>query len=85
MEAKLSLGQLILSEVFLFTGNSTAELACHNGASSIQTLFKLVLILKKPEMTHGVIFHIIHVAFTCMIDQGTDGIPRGIILEGVFS
>ena len=68
MEEEVSLGQLGLSEVFSFTNNSAHELAFHNGTSSSQTMFKLVLIFKNIEMTHGVIFDIMHIAATIIID-----------------
>ena len=69
-----------MSEVFLFTDESTVELSFHNSTSSSQNIFNLVLILKKLEMAHGVTFNIIHVDGTRMIDKGTDGISRGNIL-----
>ena len=36
-------------------------------------------------MEHGLLIHIIHVAGTRMIDQGTDGCSRGFLMEGVMA
>ncbi len=34
-------------------------------------------------MKYGFTLHVVHVADTQMIAQGTDGLPKGILLEGV--
>ena len=78
-------GKLDGCEVFFFTDNSTAEAGFHNGTSSSKTLFDLVLRLRKLQMKYGVKIHLIHVAGTRMIEQGTDGISRGNLLEGVMT
>jgi hypothetical protein len=77
-------GDLDGAEVFMFTDNSTTEAAWFNGTSKSKLLFNLVVELKLLELTHGVKFHLIHVAGTRMISQGTDGISRGMLMEGVL-
>ena len=84
LEKDASEGKLRGSEIFLFTDNSTTEAAFFNGTSSSKTLFELVLRLRKLELMQGVRIHLIHVAGTRMIEQGTDGISRGNLLEGVM-
>ena len=71
-------------EMFLFTDNSTAESAFNNGTSSSQTLFDLVLQVKKLELKHSVRLNIVHVSGKRIIHQGTDGLSRGNYLEGVL-
>jgi hypothetical protein len=34
-------------------------------------------------MKYGFSLHVVHVAGTRIITQGTDGLPRGLMLEGV--
>ena len=50
------------TETFMFTNNTTAESAYHNGTSYIPELFELVIILSKLELYHGMKLHIIHVS-----------------------
>ena len=71
-------------EVFLFTDNSVAEGAFYKGTSSSRKLFELVLRLRLLEMTAGFKIHIIHIAGSRMIRQGTDGLSRGDCNEGVM-
>jgi hypothetical protein len=73
------------TEIFLFTDNFVTERAFHRGMSSSKTLFELVLRLHKLEM-HGKLFiHLVWVAGTRMIAQGTDGASRGDLSNGVMS
>jgi len=44
-----------------------------------------VLRLRKLEMEASLCLHVIHVAGTRMIHQGTDGLPRGLLTAGVFA
>jgi hypothetical protein len=74
LEHDAELGKIDGAELFLFTDNSTAESAFHNGTSSSPTLFGLVVQLKKLQLIYGLRIHLIHVAGTRMIAQGTDGI-----------
>jgi hypothetical protein len=85
LEKDASEGKLKGAEVFMFTDNSTTESAFHNGTSTSKRLFELVLRLRALQLEHGAKIHMIHVAGTRMISQGTDGISRGNILEGVMA
>lgn len=66
-------------EVFLFTDNSTAEAAFNRGSSSNKKLYGMVKEVKLMEMIYATRIHIVHVAGTRMIDQGTDGLSRGCL------
>ncbi|KAL7576166.1 hypothetical protein ACA910_004821 [Epithemia clementina (nom. ined.)] len=73
------------TEVFVFTDNSTAEAAFDKGTSKSKLLFDRVLRLRSLEM-HGQIFvHVIWVAGTRMVEQGTDGLSRGDLMHGVLA
>lgn len=72
-------------ELFMFTDNSTAEAAYFKGTSSSELLFGLVLRLRKIEMEGRCILHMVHVAGTRMITQGTDGLSRGDRNAGVMA
>ena len=78
-------GNLVGKEIFLFTDNSTSEAAFHNGSSTSEKLFNLVLKLKKLEMHNRTKIHIIHVSGTRMIEQGSDGLSRGNLNVGVMA
>jgi hypothetical protein len=71
-------------ELFLFTDNTTAENAFWKGSSSSRLLFDLVLELKELEMNQDMIIHVIHVSGKRMISQGTDGLSRSDLSEGVM-
>jgi hypothetical protein len=73
------------TEIFLFTDNSTSELAFFNGSSKSEKLFKLVLRLRQLEMQHGVIVHLCHVSGERMKAQGSDGLSRGNLNVGVMA
>jgi hypothetical protein len=77
-------GELSGSEVFVFTDNSTAEAAFNRGSSSNRKLFDMVKQVKLMEMLFKTRIHIIHVAGKRMIAQGTDGLSRGCLTDGVM-
>ena len=79
-----SQGVLTGREIFLFTDNTTSELAFYNGTSSSKALFDLVLEARALEGTAGCIIRLVHVPGKRMIDQGTDGLSRGNFNEGVM-
>lgn len=85
LESAFNEGLLLSREVFMFTDNSTAESAFFKGTSSSELLFELVLRLRKLEMSGQCVIHMIHVAGTRMIYQGTDGLSRGDKTSGVMS
>jgi hypothetical protein len=84
IERSLDRHDLSGSELFIFTDNQTAESAFWKGHSSSPKLFNLVLRLRKLEMTHGIILHVIHVSGNRMIAQGTDGLSRADHSTGVM-
>ncbi len=71
-------------EIFMFTDNSTAERAHFKGTSGGRKLFELILRLKKLELARKCIIHLVHVAGTRMISQGSDGLSRGDQNAGVM-
>jgi hypothetical protein len=62
IKAEVEEGRLRNAELFMFTDNSTAEAAFYRGTLSNKELFKLVLRLKKLEMTAGIKIHLIHIS-----------------------
>ena len=66
-------GLLANVELFMFTDTTTAESAFYKGTSSSESLFHLVLRLRKLQMTGEFPLHVIHCAGTRMKAQGTDG------------
>jgi len=84
LEKEAELRTLHGNEIFLLTDNSTSELAFYKGTSSSRKLFEIVVRLRQLEMHHRCKIHFIHVAGTRMIAQGTDGLSRGDLGEGVM-
>ncbi len=70
------------TEAFIFTDNSTAENAFFKGTSASPRLFDLIVELRELEMRARCKVHLIHVAGTRMIEQGSDGLSRGNFTEG---
>jgi len=77
-------GELNGLEIFIFTNNSTAEAAFFNGSSKLRKLFELILELRELEMKEGTKIYFVHISSTRMIAQGSDGLSRGILTEGVM-
>jgi hypothetical protein len=84
VEEGVTSGELQNSELFIFTDNLTAEGAYYKGNTGSRLLFELVLRLRRLNMNGRLILHVIHVAGTRMIDQGTDALSRGDLHEGVM-
>ena len=78
-EARAERGDLTGAVLFLFTDSSTVEGAVDKGNSTSKELFKLVCKLRKLQMKHSFALYVIHVAGTRMIEQGTDGLSRGVL------
>ena len=85
VEEEASEGQLSNVELWLFTDNSTAESCYYKGSSTSPLLHELILRLRKVEIDIGFRLYMVHVAGTRMIAQGTDGLSRGMLLEGVLT
>jgi hypothetical protein len=85
VEEKAAAGYLRGGEMCIFTDNSTAESCFFKGGSSSKLLHELVLRLRRIELSANFILHMVHVAGTRMIAQGTNGLSRGMFLEGVVA
>ena len=85
LEEEAGLGNLANTEVFMFTDNSTVESCATKGSSSSPKLLNLIIRLRTLTTVHGIWIHIFHVSGTRMIAQGTDGVSRGFLGEGVMS
>ena len=85
VEEEAQAGRLSNSELWLFTDNSTAESFFTRGSSRSVLLHGLVLRLRKVEMDIGLNLHMVHVTGTRMIAQGTDGLSRVMMCEGVMA
>ena len=67
-------GWLKGASVILATDNEVAKRALYKGNLLNTKLFELVVRLRKLELRYGCYLLITHMAGTCMIMQGTDGI-----------
>jgi hypothetical protein len=76
-------GNLRNALIFLCTDNSTVESALVKGNSSSEKLFELTLEVRKIEMQQGARIIVSHVSGERMKAQGTDGVSRGQLKEGV--
>ena len=85
IEEEAAGGHLSQAELWIFTDNSTAESCFYKGSSTSPLLHELILRLKRAEMEYGFSLHFVHIAGTRMIAQGTDGLSRGMLLEGVLT
>lgn len=83
VESEAAEGNLKGAQLFLFTDNSTVESGLYKGNSSSKKLFSLIVRLRKVEMEQGAHIVVSHVAGKRMIQQGTDGVSRGQLKEGV--
>jgi hypothetical protein len=54
------------------------------GHSDSKMLFDLIVWLRQVEMTGALRLHVTHIAGTRMIQQGTDGLSRSDVTEGVM-
>ena len=77
LERDADLGKLTGVELFMFTDNATTESAFHNGTSSSKTLFDLILRIRVIQIKWSTRIHIVHVAGSRMIEQGTDALFKG--------
>lgn len=85
LEHGLSSGLLLDSKVWIFTDNSTSEFVFWKGHSSSPLLSQLALRLRQLEMSGRMRVQMVHVPGTRMIAQGTDGLSRGNLTEGVMA
>jgi hypothetical protein len=73
------------TELFMFTDNFVTECIWHKGIAKSRLLHGLVQRLRKLEITGQLIIHMVWVAGTRMIKQGTDGLSRGDLFTGVMA
>ena len=70
--------------VFLCTDNMVSDSIAASGSEKSEVLFDLVVQLHCLSMILKCKVSFIHVAGTQMISQGTDGISRGDMHEGII-
>jgi hypothetical protein len=80
-------GDLAHTELFICTDNSTAEGAYYKGNTDSPLLFDLVLRLRQIDLNGLLKLHVVHMAGTRMVAQGTDALSRGdltsVVMQGV--
>ena len=76
-------GWLNESTVLIATDNKVVEACLYKGNSSSIKLFDLIVRLKLMEIKYGIKVSVTHVAGKRMQAQGTDGVSRGSLREGV--
>jgi hypothetical protein len=64
--------------LFYFTDNMVSYYVVQNGSSSNSELHRLIRSIKTYEVQLGCRIKVIHVPGVAMIDQGTDGLSRGL-------
>ena len=74
LEEEAESGSLSNTEVYFFTDNSTVESAIFKGTSSSPKLLDLVIRVRMLKMKWSIRLHVIHMAGTRMIAQGSDGV-----------
>jgi hypothetical protein len=65
-------------KVFYFTGNMVTYDVVRKGSSKSPKLQALVRELKRMELLHGCQIEVIHVPGEAIIDEGSDGLSRGV-------
>ena len=83
MEYEEKEGRLNEAWVVMATDSTTVEGCLYKGNSSSEKLFDLIVRLRAIELRTGARFLITHVSGKRMIAQGTDGVSRGTLKEGV--
>lgn len=83
LEAEGEKGNLKDAVVIIATDNQVTENAIYKGNSTSEKLYDLIIRLRKLELHHGAYFVITHVSGERMKHQGTDGVSRGRLTEGI--
>jgi hypothetical protein len=73
------------TELFLFTDNFVTEMVWHKGTAKSRLLHGLVQRLRKLEMEGDLFIQVVWVAGKRMIEQGTDGLSRGDLFNGILA
>ena len=71
--------------VFYFTDNSTTYFICARGSSKWPRLHALISEIRLLEIELGISLQVIHIPGVIMIQQGTDGLSRGIWMSPLHS
>jgi hypothetical protein len=86
VEQLLKEGKLVRgTELFIFTDNFVTESVFYKGAATSPLLHSLVQRLRMLQLHGGLFIHVIWVAGTRMIEQGTDGLSRGDLNSGAMA
>ncbi len=85
LEEEGKAGRLHNAFVLLITDNAPVEEALYKGSSKSKELLAMVQEFHMLEMKYGFQALVCHCAGTRMIEQGTDGLSRGGLGEGVMS
>jgi len=83
LEVEAGEGRLDNVTLIIATDNSTAEAAVYKGNSTNEKLFDLIVRFRTLELKVGGKFVVTHVSGKRMVKQGTDGISRGHLREGI--
>jgi hypothetical protein len=83
LESEGQRGNLEGAVVVMCTDNSKAEAATNKASSTSPKLYRLAVRLRALQFRHGAQFIASHIAGERMKDQGTDGISRGHLKEGI--
>jgi len=83
LEEEEKSGSLNNAYLIMATDNSTVEAALFKGNSTSKKLFDLIVRFRFLELRTGSTFVVTHVSGTRMKSQGTDGISRGQLSEGI--
>jgi hypothetical protein len=83
IEEEACQGILNGASMYLFTNNSTVEGTLFKGNTPSQKLFNLIVRFCKIRMACDADIIVSHASGTRMIAQGTDGVSRGLLHEGV--
>jgi hypothetical protein len=79
-EGKISQG----TELFVFTDNFVTESVFYKGSAKSYHLHGLVERMRFLQLHGGLFIHVIWIAGTRMIEQGTDGLSRGTLTQESF-
>ena len=78
-------GDLEGVDIFIFTDNAVGKAAFYKGNSISPFLFNLILRLTILENNMKMKLYLVNMVGTRMISQGSDGLSRGDMLEGVMN
>ena len=73
------------STVFYFTDNTVTYYIAASGSSSTPALYELISSIRILEIELDIHLMVIHIPGVVMIDQGTDGLSRGIWMNNLQS